>query len=359
MSGLANKPSDARHAGARHALARHRERLLNVPGVVGVGAGLRRQRETFTDEPCVTVFVQRKVASDSLPDDRRVPSVLDVANLKIGTDVVELGVVTAPPPALSDDPFARVDETQPVPPFITGLRIEHRPASGGLSCSNARFPVGTLSVALAVPGMPGFRYALSCNHVFGRMGQALPGEPILQPSPLDGGTLSTSRLGVFLRSAPLVFNTGVPQVADASLALCTRNVLPRTEWGVGSNVRFIADQALVQPGDAVCKLGRTTGLTYGRVIAVEGTLLVNYVGLGYPGRVVRYDRQIVTTSMGAYGDSGSLLLNLDGVAVGMLFSGGDGGTVHNPIVDVLQLLGVAWCTHPTSQTSRTVVGVAL
>src|SRR5205807_2308435 len=80
-------------------------------------------------------------------------------------------------------------------------------------------------------------------------------------------------------------------------------------------------------GTLVQKTGRTTGWTTGRITAVNATVDVNYGG----GRIARFHDQIITTNMSAPGDSGSLLLTWDNVAVGLLFAGSGVITIFNQI----------------------------
>ncbi|MCR3921721.1 MAG: S1 family peptidase [Firmicutes bacterium] len=89
-------------------------------------------------------------------------------------------------------------------------------------------------------------------------------------------------------------------------------------------------------GQTVQKSGRSTGLTRGQITVVGTTVTVAY-GMG---RSARFTNQIVTTKMGAPGDSGSLLLDLANRAVGLLFAGGSQATLFHPIGDVLGQLKI-------------------
>jgi hypothetical protein len=89
-------------------------------------------------------------------------------------------------------------------------------------------------------------------------------------------------------------------------------------------------------GAMVQKTGRTTNYTTGVVRAVNATVNVNYGG----GRVARFVRQILTGGMSAPGDSGSLLLDMERRAVGLLFAGSSTVTVFNDIRYVQHLLGI-------------------
>jgi len=94
-------------------------------------------------------------------------------------------------------------------------------------------------------------------------------------------------------------------------------------------------------GMRVQKYGRTTGLTKGRVQGINATLNVQY-DLG----VARFVGQVVIGGGGfsAGGDSGSLIVVQNGSEagnpVGLLFAGGGGYTIANPIDDVLNRFGI-------------------
>ena len=98
----------------------------------------------------------------------------------------------------------------------------------------------------------------------------------------------------------------------------------------------------------VKKYGRTTGLTKGRVYALNATVDVAYDEEGE--KVARFVGQIIITpgSFSAGGDSGSLIV-ADGKGrnkaddrkpVGLLFAGSSLYTVANPIGPVLTRFGV-------------------
>lgn len=97
-------------------------------------------------------------------------------------------------------------------------------------------------------------------------------------------------------------------------------------------------------GDLVQKSGRTTGWTQGTVAALNYTALVGpYACCGN----ATFPNQIRVNAMGAGpfiqgGDSGSALLNMDDEIVGLLFSGPASGSAGNanPIGAVLAGLGV-------------------
>jgi hypothetical protein len=322
----------------------HAPSLLQRSEVVGVGAGKRIRMGRYEDEDVLTVFVQKKRPLDDLAAEEVLPrTVVTPEGNERGVDVLEMEMPSAPPPPAAGDEGQRFmvasEFAGRVSPFVSSLRTYQYFSRGGLSASNSFFPVGTMTIGVRDRNNPRIRYALSCNHVFGRMGNALPGETILQPSVLDGGT-SNQVLAYFSRSAPLAFDGSSPGIVDGSIALCTHRLPVASVQGIGAVTR-VRTEASLKSGEWVRKVGRTSGLTYGRILATGATLRVNYSGLGFSNREVLFHRQIVTTGMGAYGDSGSLLLDSKGRGIGMLFSGNSSGnTVFNPLETVLMVLKV-------------------
>ena len=71
--------------------ARHEERLLRLPNVVGVSEGIRMRGGKPTGDPALVVLVSRKVPPRKLPKASRVPPNLD----GIALDVVEVGPIEA------------------------------------------------------------------------------------------------------------------------------------------------------------------------------------------------------------------------------------------------------------------------
>jgi hypothetical protein len=86
----------------------------------------------------------------------------------------------------------------------------------------------------------------------------------------------------------------------------------------------------------VKKSGRSSGLTKGRIVAIEATLTVN---MNETDTAV-FEDQFITTPLSKPGDSGSLILDMNNNAVGLLFAGSEKATVCNRISNVLEKLSV-------------------
>ncbi len=102
------------------------------------------------------------------------------------------------------------------------------------------------------------------------------------------------------------------------------------------------------PGTDVKKVGRTTGVTHGRVSAIE----VDKVVIDYDMGSLSFDNRIEIESVGnsafsAGGDSGSLILDEEILGCALLFAGSERGgpndrglTYANPIATVLKRLAI-------------------
>ncbi|GAA4723608.1 hypothetical protein GCM10023216_11560 [Isoptericola chiayiensis] len=250
---------------------------------------------------------------------------------------------------------SRSDVVEPQPPVATALALGEtsrvRPLRPGVSIAHVDVTAGTLGGFVvadpdcAVPGAPDLPggpdalYALSNRHVL----DGAPGDGVLQPGPADGGTDPADRVGTVAAVVPLA--AGERATVDAAVAL-----LDDPQVDLDYPVGRITTTAEAMPGDAVEKIGRTTGHTQGRVSAIEMDDVL--VGYGPELGVLAFDGQIEveSTAPGPFsrgGDSGSLVYRADGVALGLLFAGsetggpdGSGLTYVNPVDAVLTALGV-------------------
>ena len=83
------------------------------------------------------------------------------------------------------------------------------------------------------------------------------------------------------------------------------------------------------------KSGRTTGVTHDNLVVKEASIDVNYGD----GRVARFEGQYIAGPMSAGGDSGSLVFDVNGLVVGLLFAGSDQVTIINPARFIMPLFG--------------------
>jgi hypothetical protein len=187
---------------------------------------------------------------------------------------------------------------------------------------------------------PFLDYFVSCNHVLADFNIAPVGIPVVQPSPLDGGNISTGIIGYLAGYVPLNYGPFYLNRVDAGLG---RSAYPQGGTNVidqiGPVTRLGQVNQLVN-FPHVTKIGRTTGTTPGRVVAIHAMVRVNYWGVGAIGDNTIFEDQIVTSLMASFGDSGALLLNNNHEAVGMLFAGSATHSYFNPLYAVLDAFGL-------------------
>jgi hypothetical protein len=304
--------------------------------VVGMGVGVKWKKGQPTGEPALVVLVTHKLEKDQVSKANLVPAKL----AEMQTDVLAVGY-----------PFAGAGEPPNIDIQTLAKRI--RPAEGGYSvghinitagtiatCVYDILPGGTISPPTHGVGIPPKYYILSNNHVLANVNAGSPGDPILQPGPFDGGTNPADRIATLSRFIPIALQPPTPlalqnNFVDCAVAEGQFQDLDREIYWTGV-VRGWRRKANVVVGTVVKKTGRTTNFTTGRITAINATVDVNYGG----GRVARMKDQIVTTNMSAGGDSGSLVLTLDDVAVGLLFAGSSIAMIANQIENVRSLLRV-------------------
>lgn len=298
--------------------------LMSMPQVVGVALGHKMVGGLDTGDRAIVVLVEDKLTAAVLPATEVVPPTVD----GIPTDVQAVGKLWAGP-----QPLATVE--------AVALTRRMRPVRGGISVGHHAITAGTIATGCydttAWPGMPSKFYLLSNNHVLANSNNAAVGDAILQPGAFDGGTAQNDTIGHLSRFIEIKFldggqNPPVNEV-DAAIAEVDLVDLDRHVHWVGS-LRGLVPVPTV--GLRLSKCGRTTGFTTGQITNINATVDVNYGG----GKVARFIGQMVTSPMSAPGDSGSLIADLNGNAVGLLFAGSQQATIVNPITAVQRLLGV-------------------
>jgi hypothetical protein len=225
------------------------------------------------------------------------------------------------------------------------LQRRVRPLRPGLSVGHPTVSAGTLGGFVRSAAGPGL---LSNNHVLAASNAASVGDAVLQPGPADGGGPG-DRVATLAAFERLV--SGTANLVDAAVATLDTGVEADPGDLPGGPLLGTVPAGLdLDPEEAVEKVGRTTGHTYGRITAVE----VDGVAVEYDEAVYRFDDQIeIAGRTGAFsegGDSGSVIWrSRDRAPVALLFAGsetggdaGTGVTFANPLSTVLSTLGVDW-----------------
>ena len=341
----------------RQAKRQVEERLLHRANVVGVGVGFKYAGGVSTAELAVMVSVKEKQPLSALAAADRVPRSID----GIATDVVATGELFAQTTLLAPSP-----QRMHFAPQAPTDRM--RPARPGTSLGHHRVTAGTLG-CLVYRGSE--VYILSNNHVLANSNDARVGDAVWQPGRADGGG-PDDQLGILAEFVPIAFNGQAdppPPEEEASGCLPLVNVLadllaqlqlrPPPAAPKNAPGRNLVDCALARPthddlvmpdilgigvpagvahatlGTPVQKSGRTTGYTRGTILQLDVTATINYEG----GAAV-FTNQLMAGPMSQGGDSGSLVLDMDLNAVGLLFAGSPATTIINPIQFVLDALNV-------------------
>ena len=166
---------------------------------------------------------------------------------------------------------------------------------------------------------------LSNQHVLAGSNAAKAGERIIQPGRYDGGK-SRHRFARLKSFVPL--KNGVNQ--DSAIAIVEKPFRNYINFG-GVPKGFRAPKV----GMKVKKSGRTTKITSGKIIAVNGTFSVNYGNTSYTIK-----NCVVSTFMSKGGDSGSLLMDKRNKICGLLFAGSSSLTIYNDIGNVVKQYGL-------------------
>ncbi len=312
--------------------------------VAGLGIGHKIKQGHESQEDCLLVFVQKKITPDSLAMHDLIPA--EIHGLK--TDVIEIGEIKA----------------------LNTRQEKHRPAMPGISIGHTKAIPGTLG-AIVRDVRSSRRLILSNNHVLANLNTAKPGDAILQPGKLDGGSPDSSTIAKLERFVQVRIEGQGSSGGSFFDKLCAglkrflgglfgknmgTQIIPPPEIGENRidaalaapvSSSSIEDEILeigrvtgIAPPEinlTVVKSGRTTGVTEGRIIAVNADFQVNYGS----GKLAKFEDQILTTAMSEPGDSGALLVTKDShKAVGLLFAGTSTVSIFSPIQYVMDALQI-------------------
>jgi len=305
--------------------------------------------------------------------DRNTPSLMQLAGV-VGTAVTadDRGKPAIMVMTESKLPAGRLPETldgYKVIEEVTGKFIARKGPGGGVSHTAKQTPPiqlgtsggsvvdlangyccsGTLG-SLVQKG--GNQYILSNSHVLagdvvsggnGKVSQI--GDDVMQPGYVDNNC-STSGVNIVadVSSLSTLYPPGSTPNVDCAIAQ-VRAGMVRTDGAILEIGTISASTVGAFVGQAVKKSGRTTGLTRGKVQAINATVNVGYetecAGSSFTktftGQII-IGRRFISS-----GDSGSLMVEdvtTNPRAVGLLYAGSSTTAVANPINDVLSNLGV-------------------
>lgn len=287
-------------------------------------------------KPAIVVEVQHKLPTEMVVSQglTLVPKWIEIDGVQVPTDVIE---------------------NPPIKPLLlrTGSRV-HGPqaAMPNQECFDCPIPggaqmapegadwVGTIGCGLSFidPLTGDVTYGAVTNHHVAVKPNARVGDRMFQPW-LDREWFG--RLAAWQKLQYINGNVQPQNRVDMALLNCRRTdakYAPVTDTvsdeliGIG---QYDPNPILSVPvNQLVMKSGRTTGVTKGRVVGINATSRVQYdegVALFVGQLLIRGD----TANFSLPGDSGSLIVSSLRRPVGLLFAGGGGTTLANPIKDVI------------------------
>lgn len=317
----------AKAPAAAPALAKEHARWMAAPNVVGLCFASKIHRGRV-DDLALQVLVRVKRPKHRVAERRRIPDSVRVDGLglrgRVPTDVREVG-----------EPWLEsfISDARPVLP---GFNISHRRGgSGTLGCAVQSVDTGEL-------------LGLSCAHVLGNFGLGAPGDRVLAPSQeeaRDHGGLAAARFGTLVRMGPLVAGREqAPTNVDAA------TVRPDSPGLLGTAIAVLDVTPTTQRDDVSLELPvQLVGSTSERVSGTVSALHL-CIGLPYPTadggtQTLWFTDQLGITSCTNPGDSGALVVDEAGAAVGLHQAAVEGLSVCTPIRRVLDSVG---CTLPSA-----------
>lgn len=199
------------------------------------------------------------------------------------------------------------------------LQAQRRPLVIGCSVGHVQTTAGTIGL-IARHRKTGRPVILSNSHVLAQAGLAAAGDAVTQPGRLDGGT-AANHVAALLDFVPM--KTEGSNFVDAAIAVIDESIATEAATIPGIGSVTIPDAEPIMPGQRVMKLGRTSAFTEGEIMVTElDDVAVDYAGVG----TVVFDDQIEIKGFpgkpfSREGDSGSLVVNADRRAIGLLFAG--------------------------------------
>lgn len=299
--GLDDEPGDDQpsFADVADVLDQHRDELLGYAGVTGTAVGYKQQGSLKTRQRAIVVFVEEKTADAA----RRIPAMLDGRGrsghaIRVPTDVIASPI---PEVAAWEHTCENNDVRAPGCQIFNEARKDHAGTFGAM-----------------VKGSAGQIYMLSCYHVmrppkakwsaYSTEDDANAG--IMCPSPTGDFTIAQLVRGTRTQYADVAVAT-LTNLDRISSLLPYSNSLPK---GV-RNISRATPQAEI--GRLVLRMcgARSGTLSQGTLEHVGATRFIKY-----SDGVVRFDELLLAKLGARTGDSGSLVVDTAGYAIGVVLA---------------------------------------
>lgn len=281
--------------------------FLSLSNVNGIGLGYKYTNGVQTNQLALQVFVLKKISENCLCQCNIIPPIYK----GIQTDVIEIGEIRA-----------------------SALGTKYRPMSQGYSIGTMLRNTGTAgAVVVSGDGLNMKYYILSNAHIFCRNNTYPIGGAIVSPGYDDNKDMDNNKVATLAKFIPIKYNSSDYNYYDCAIGEITDlNLVSNYIYMIG-NINGTVPPTLNQK---VQKTGRTSGYTRGTVMSLSACIRVNWDFGGYS----LFAKQVLTTKISEGGDSGSLVLDMNNNAVGLIFSSTETISVFTPIDPVLSALKV-------------------
>ena len=203
-----------------------------------------------------------------------------------------------------------------------------RPLRPGISVGGVKGTAGT--IGCFVMDADGEVYLLSVAAALGSPDYEL-GSRVVQPGPTDGGQAPDDVVGYFAKYLPLDDEVSVANLAG--LARLEEGIEFETVIPSIGPIRGVREPV---PGMVVHMLGRTTGLITGQITRIDETFSMAID----KKQTLRFRDGIYCSFISEPGDSGALVVDDEGYAIGIEVGGSETVTILAPMQKVLDSLGV-------------------
>jgi hypothetical protein len=216
--------------------------------------------------------------------------------------------------------------------YANGIREQQEVIIGGISGANTNLTGQSGTIGYFCVRKSAFRrrkevHLLSNSHVFADLRKAKvdDGDLIMQPSP--GESSSNRPIAALVNFSALKFDGDIqdPNHIDAAIAKLWEQRPHKFLIPLIGAVKGYVARKEIEVGEAARKFGRTTGYTEGRIFSIYLDIWIRY---DRTGQSAFFQNQFLIepsapsfTKFVAKGDSGSLVVDAQQYAIGLIFAG--------------------------------------
>jgi hypothetical protein len=283
-------------------------RIFDDRNIIGIGVSEKVTEKKPIGELGLCFYVEKKLSKSKLGTSKLIPPVM----------------------ALPDGTAAFTDVKQ-IGRIVPQVNKRRSPIQSGFSVGHTGVTAGTVG-AIVKKGKKHF--ILSNSHVLANSGLGKKGDKIIFPGNADGGKAPKDLIGKLSEFEKFIVGDKFVNRIDAALAEIDEDHLDDLDFRIFGTKKTL-DVITPVRGMIVVKRGRTTGDTESTVQDVNFRFILEYKGVGKVG----FLDQVLCERYTAGGDSGSVVVDKkSGKIVGLHFAGASGGSVFNPIADVIKAL---------------------